>query len=120
MLAKSSDKLFKIMSTDSVAAVKDIETDYEFQNWHYVTVNIYLLNETIIKSIYLDTKCSVTLLNQIFFRSQCSKVKVCTMITLILVQEIDSNKHIISEYVIILIHLVGIISLNQEIEAVII
>lgn len=32
MLAKSSDKLFKIMSTDSVAAVKDIETDYEFQN----------------------------------------------------------------------------------------
>jgi len=81
MLVKSSDELSKVMLTSNF--IKDTETDYDFCNWHYIMIKVQLLNEVTAKSICLNIECFVILLDRTFFKSQCSKVKIHTMTTLI-------------------------------------
>ncbi len=69
MLIKSSDKLLKIISINSVVIIKDIATDYDFHNWHYVMTKTQLLNEATSELICLDMRCLVILLDCMFFKS---------------------------------------------------
>ena len=112
MLTKSSDKLLKIMSINSVVIIKDIKTGYDFHNWHYVMAKAQLSDKATSEFICLNTECLVTLLDCTFFKSQHTKVKIHTMTMLISVQEISSDKHMTSKYVIVSIHLAGTVRSN--------
>jgi len=112
MLTKSSDKLFKIISINFVVIIKDIETDYDFYNWHYVITKTQLSNKTTLKLIYLNTECLVISFNCMFFKSQYTKVKIHIIIMLILIQEINFNKHITNKYIIVSIYLADIVKSN--------
>ncbi len=120
MLIKSSDKLLKIISINSVAVIKDIRTGYDFCNWHYVMTKTQLSDKATSEFICLNMKYLVTLLDHMFFKSQHTKVKIHTMTMLISVWEISFNKHMTNEYVIVSIHLAGTVKSNQqEVEAII-
>jgi len=120
MLTKSSDKLLKIISINSVVIIKDIKTDYDFHNWHYVMTKTQLSDEATSELICLNMRCLIILLDCMFFKSQHTKVKICTMTMFISVWEISFNKHMTSKYVIVPIHLAGTVRLNQqEVEAII-
>jgi len=109
---KSLNELLKIMFINFVVIIKDIRTDYDFCNWHYVTAKTWLLDKTTSEFICLNMRCLIILLNCTFFKSQHIKVKICTIIILILIWEISSDKHITSKYVIVSIYLAGTVKLN--------
>jgi len=85
MLTKSSGKLLKIMSINSVVVIKDIETGYDFYNWHYVMTKTQLSDKTTSELICLNMRCLIILSNCMFFKSQHIKVKIHTMIMFILI-----------------------------------
>ena len=57
-----------------------------------------------VESIYLNINCDITLVDRQFLSKQSSITVVKTKFTSIFVIDIDDNKHEISEYVVVTIH----------------
>ena len=79
----------------------EVDTDYDFQNWTYVKINISFSEKTSSEKSCLDIDAGFALINRKFFETQAFDVFIRIMITFITIRDLDIDKHIISEYVII-------------------
>ena len=54
----------------SANSVLNINTSYEFRNWHYVTANVKLFKSFNLKLVYFNTGCFLLLINKAFLVKQ--------------------------------------------------
>jgi hypothetical protein len=96
----------------TIDSFKNIEIDFEFRDWIYVKIMISLSikdNET---QICLDTDCNVILTNKIFIKNHEAHYIIRRMITSLNVRKLNTNKHEIWEYIIVIIYFLE--KINQE------
>lgn len=99
-LLKFRIKLFIL--TSIVDLSQDLRTGFEFRDYQYARTGLSLIEKGPNHSKCLNTKAALIIMNKKFFLTQFKEL-IRTMITKIIVRDIDSNKHWIKEYVISLI-----------------
>ena len=51
------------VAISTAPAVGEVGTRFGFRNWHYATTKVHLIQQAMLKDIYLDTGCSVILID---------------------------------------------------------
>ena len=85
----------------TVNSIKNIDTNYDFRDWEYARVKIALSSHMKFDFECLNIDFDIILMNKNFFKTQVSDVIIKKMITFIFVRELNINKHMFDEYVII-------------------
>ena len=79
---------------------KNIETKYDFRNWHYATTMINLHKNEKPDPECLNTEADVTLADTKYFQDKSKDISIRTMIAFITVRDLETNKHSIDKYAI--------------------
>ena len=111
-LMKTTSVLMKITSMMKARSIyikftviEAIHNDYEFWEWWYITVKAQLTHNREISSVYLNTECTMILINQQFLKNKMLNIAILQMLSLITVQELSSNTHESSEFTVIDLYL---------------
>ena len=83
---------------------KNVDIDHDFRDWNYARIQVTLFSTIEVESICLNTDVEITLCDRQFFMKQASNVSIKIMITLISVRELDVDKHMTAEYVILFMY----------------
>ena len=78
---------------------KNIETEYDFRDWQYVTALIVLNKDEKFESDCLDTGADVTLIDMSYFKNKFKDISIRTMTSLITVRDLETVKHTTDKYV---------------------
>jgi len=88
------------------SSVTDTSTNgYGFWEWHYATAQAWLTHDEDNNSICLDTRCTMTLVNQQFLREQAFNTVIWQMPSSITVCELGSNSHELGKYTVVNLYL---------------
>ena len=77
---------------------KDIESEYDFKEWQYVTASIALNKDETSKSAYFDTKVEITLVDTQYFKNKLKNIFIRTMIFSITIRDLRFTKHSTNKY----------------------
>jgi len=80
-------------------------TDYDFQNWRYITVLVKLIFTVKEELICLNIDCIMSLINRSFLKKQISDILIKWISLLIMIWELRTKTHYYNEYVILTIYL---------------
>jgi len=80
-------------------------TDYDFQNWRYITVLVKLIFTVKEELICLNIGCIMSLINRSFLKKQISDILIKWISLLIMIWELRTKTHHYNEYVILTIYL---------------
>ena len=80
---------------------KDIEIEYKFKNWKYVTINVNLSLNSKSDFSCIDFEANITFIDEEFFQKKIKVISIKIMITSIAVKEFDITKHTTNKYVIL-------------------
>ena len=83
---------------------KNVDIEQNFQNWSYARIQVTLSSTAEIESICLNTDAEIALCDRQFFMKQTSDVSIRIMIILISVRELNVDKHMTTEYVILFMY----------------
>lgn len=78
---------------------KDIEIEYNFKNWQYVTILIALHKNEKFDFDCLDTKADVTLIDMNYFKKKFKNISIRTMTSFITIRSLKIIKHTTNKYV---------------------
>ena len=79
---------------------KNIETEYDFRSWHYATIMISLHENEKPDFECLNIEADVTFADIKYFQKKFKDIFIRTMIALITVRDLETNKHSIDKYAI--------------------
>ena len=91
---------FSIIVSD-VDFSKNVDTDHDFRDWSYARIHVTLSSTVDVESVCLDIDAEIALCDRQFFKKQASNVFIRIMITFISIRELDVDKHMTIEYVIL-------------------
>ena len=101
-------KKFKFTSISIIVSdvdfSKNVDTDHDFRDWSYARIHVALFFIVDVESVCLDIDAEIAFCDRQFFKKQASNVFIRIMITLISVRELDVDKHITVEYVILFMY----------------
>ena len=80
---------------------KNVDTDHDFRNWIYARIHVIFSSTIEVESICLDIDVDITLCDRQFFKKQVSNVLIRIMTISISVRDLDVDKHMTVEYVIL-------------------
>ena len=83
---------------------KNVDIEQDFRNWSYARIQMTLFSTAEVESICLNTDVEIILCDRQFFMKQASNVFIRIMITFIFVRELDVDKHMTTEYVILFMY----------------
>ena len=83
----------------------NLKTGFSFRNYYFLTLLISLANNVILEPVYIDTGCSVSLIDWYFLRERYLSTKISLIISLISVRNIGSNYYFINKYIFLTIFL---------------
>ena len=98
---KSSSTTIKCSNVD---VNKNIDIDYEFKNYQYAFAKVFLIENEKSTSVCADTETEITLVDTMFFNTTAKNISIKTMIISITVRELNTTKHFIDKYVIVLMY----------------
>ena len=108
VMMKTTSSLTTLFIYIKSTAMNQLNSDgYEFQNWHYITVEVQLFSADTNQSTCLDIRCTMTLIDWNFLMKQTSHIVIHCMSSPILVQELSTTIHQSSQYIKISIYLSG-------------
>ena len=77
---------------------KNIESEYDFREWQYVTASVTLSKNETSKSAYLDTEAEITLVDIQYFKIKFKDILIRTMTSFITVRDLKAAKHSTNKY----------------------
>ena len=80
---------------------KNVDTDHDFRDWSYARIHVALFFIVDVESVCLDIDAEIAFCDRQFFKKQTSNVFIRIMITFISIRELDVDKHITVEYIIL-------------------
>ena len=80
---------------------KDIDSEYNFREYQYAFIDISLNENDKFAFVCVNIEVDITLTNTTFFNSIAKNVSIKTMITSIIVRDLEINKHFTNKYVIV-------------------
>ena len=80
---------------------KNVDIDHNFRDWNYARIHVILFFTTDVESVCLNIDAEIILCDRQFFKKQTSNVFIKIMITFILIRDLDVDKHMTVEYVIL-------------------
>ena len=83
---------------------KNIDIDYEFKDYQYAFAKVSLIENEDSTSVCADIETKITLADTMFFNTTVKNISIKTMITSITVRELNTTKHSIDKYVIVLMY----------------
>ena len=91
----------------NVNVFKNVDSDYDFRDWNYFRVKIFLIENDEQEDVTMNIDADITLTNENFIRRQKFDVVVRKMIFSIIVRDLDTTQHESSNYVILSMYLLG-------------
>ena len=98
---KSSSTTIKCSNVD---VNKDIDIDYKFKDYQYAFAKVFLIENENSTSVCADIETEITLADTMFFNTTVKNISIKTMITSIIVRELNTTKHSIDKYVIVFMY----------------
>ena len=89
------------IKNSNVDVNKDIDTNYEFKEFQYASIEIALIENDNFTSICTDIETEITLIGTVFFKSAAKKLQIKTMINFITIRDLNRTKNFIDKYVIV-------------------
>ena len=80
---------------------KDIDSEYNFREYQYAFIDIFLSENDIFAFVCVDIEVDITLTNTKFFKSIAKNVSIRTIIISITIRDLKINKHFTVKYVIV-------------------
>ena len=80
----------------SVNSALNININYEFRNWYYVTAYVKLFKSFNLKLVYFDIGCSLILINKVFLIKQAPDFLIKTIIFSIIVKNFAFDNYFIN------------------------
>ena len=100
-----STSIFIIVS--DVDFSKNVDTDHDFRDWNYARIHVVLFFTVDVESVCLDIDAEIVFCDRQFFKKQTSNVFIKIMITFISIRDLDVDKHMTIEYVILFMYFSG-------------
>ena len=83
---------------------KNVDIDHDFRDWSYARIHVTLFSTVDVEFVCLDIDVEIILCDRQFFKKQVSNVFIKIMITFISVRDLDVDKHMTIEYVILFMY----------------
>ena len=77
----------------NVSFAFDVDTDYDFRDWNYVKIKVFLSLIVESANVCLNIDVDVSLMNRTFFKTQTSNTFVRTMISSLQIRDLSTNRH---------------------------
>ena len=91
----------------SINSALDVDIDYIFRQYYYARTIMSLLFEQKFEIDYLNSEYAINLINRIFLIKTHSELFIKTIISFVIIREIEFNKHETSKYVITSLYFFG-------------
>ena len=91
----------------SFVPTTDLGIGFGFRNYHFLTFIIKFTESVTPEPVYMDTGCSISLIDRQFFKERCPLIKINIIILPISVRGIGSNYHSTNEYMLLEIFLLN-------------
>ena len=80
---------------------KNVDTDHDFRDWNYARIHVALFFTIDVEFVCLNIDAEIVFCNRQFFKKQTSNVSIKIMITFISIRDLNVDKHMTIEYVIL-------------------
>ena len=72
---------------------------YGFRGWRYAITNVKLLSDEDLQSIYLDTRCTMSLIDREFFRRLRLDIQIQKMVFFMIVKGIGTGSYNTNQFI---------------------
>ena len=83
---------------------KNVDIDHDFRNWNYARIHVFLFFTTDVEFVCLIIDAEIIFCDRQFFKKQASNVFIKIMITFISIRDLDVDKHMTIEYIILFMY----------------
>ena len=83
---------------------KNVDIDHDFRDWNYARIHVILFFTIDVEFVCLNIDVEIVFCDRQFFKKQISNVFIKIMITFISIRELNVDKHMTIEYVILFMY----------------
>ena len=95
---------FVFIIVSNVDFNKNVDIDHDFRYWNYVRIRVILFFTIDVEFVCLNIDIKITFYNRQFFKKQISNVFIKIIITFISIRDLNVDKHMIIEYIILFMY----------------